>query len=422
MIKMKQSIFFWYFSAALFIAGVVSCKKNIETVTPVIVPVINDTVAIPTDLTKVNFTVEADSGWTKLFTRNSGWFGADGIFSIPQNGVDSVGAGKISTTLLLFSDTQVGEIRNGSIVPGWSFINNSVAILQGNEPLPEKINFFWNYNAGNKPASVFVPNTPLAVAGNYFWLGDGFVNHELQNETIVFGYKIGRVNVGFGFAVTGSSIITIPAGSTPPFNNAVQTDAPLFVEGDRIDNGYAFGSAVFVNTVKAGAPLADGYVYVYGVKNIPGLLNKGLMVARVLPAEFKDFSKWRFLDNTGWNTNIYSIKNAAIITDAVSDELSLSPLPDGRYALVFQTNVWGSVGMRIAKTPYGPFGPVIPLWDCKEALVGKNYFVYNAKAHPHLSKQGELLISFNVNSFTFFADLALNPNLYRPRFIKLKFI
>lgn len=419
---MKPAVFYYCCFAALFMVAAGSCKKNTAETTPIIIPVIIDTVAVPTDLTKLNFTVEADSGWTKLFTRTSGWFGADGIYSIPQNGVDSVGAGTASSTLLLFSDTQVGEIKNGSIVPGWSFINNSVAIVEGIEPLPEKINFFWNYNANNKPASVFVPNTALAVAGNYFWLGDGFVNQEVQNETVIFGYKIGRVNSGFGFAVTGSSLITIPAGSTPPFNNAVQTDAPLFVEGDKIDNGYAFGAAVFVNTLKAGAPRPDGYVYVYGVKTIPGFLNKGLLVARVLPAEFKDFSKWRFKDSGGWNTDINSIKNAAVITEAVSDELSLSPLPDGRYALVFQTNVWGAVGMRIAATPSGPFGPVIPLWDCKEALVGANYFVYNAKAHPHLSRHGELLISFNVNSFAFFADLASNPNLYRPRFIKLKFL
>jgi hypothetical protein len=111
-----------------------------------------------------------------------------------------------------------------------------------------------------------------------------------------------------------------------------------------------------------------------------------------------------------------------VVTERVSDELSLTPLPDGRYALIFQTDVWGSVGLRIAKTPYGPFGPVIHLWDCKEAKTGKDYFVYNAKAHPNLSKPGELLISFNVNSFNFLTDINSNPNLYRPRFIKLKFL
>jgi hypothetical protein len=160
---------------------------------------------------------------------------------------------------------------------------------------------------------------------------------------------------------------------------------------------------------------------VYGVKPVPGILNKGLMVGRVKPGEFKDFSKWNFWDGTGWTIGINNLKFASVMTERVSDELSLTPLPDGRYALIFQSDVWGSVAMRLAKTPYGPFGPVIPLWDCKDALAGKDYFAYNAKAHPNLSKKGELLVSFNVNSFNYLNDLASNPNLYRPRFIKIKF-
>ena len=418
---MKPCAFFKYSLAICCLSVVVSCKKEIEPPPPVVnPPVVIDTTQ--TDLISLKFTAEAATDWTQLLTRTSGWFGGDGIFSIPMSGVDSIGAGAKDKTLLLFSDTQVGEIENGVLTPGWSFINNSVAVLDGNEPLPAKINFFFNTDATNKPASVFVPNTPLALAGDYFWLGDGFVNHESQNETTILSYKIRHVNTAFGFAVMGSSLITIPAGSVPPFTNSKQIDAPLYVEGDKIDNGYAFGAGIFVNTAKAGAPHPDGYVYVYGVKNMPGILNKGLMIGRVQAAEFEDFSKWRFWDGTGWSLDINNIKHAAVVTERVSDELSLSPLPDGRYALVFQTDIWGSVGIRIAKTPYGPFGPVIPVWDCKDALSGKDYYAYNAKAHPNLSKKGELLISFNINSFNFFGDLQADPNLYHPRFVKIKFL
>lgn len=419
---MKRSAFFLYCLAILLLATGVSCSKGLDVVKPVTDTVITDTTGTQTDLTNLKFTVEAATDWTQLLKRTSGWTGGDGIFSIPFSGVDSIGAGKNDKTLLLFSDTQIGEIQNGVLSAGASIINNSVAVIEGNDPLDRKINFFWKTDANDKPASVFVPNSPLAVKGDYFWLGDGFVNQELQNETTILAYKIRQVNTGFGFAVSGSSIITIPAGSTPPFNDAKQTDAPLFIEGTTIDNGYAFGAGIFVNTAKAGAPHPDGYVYVYGVKNIPGILNKGLMIGRVQPADFKDFSKWHFWDGTGWSLDFNNIKYATVVTERVSDELSLSPLPDGRYALVFQTDVWGSVGLRLAKTPYGPFGPVIKIWDCKEALTGKDYFAYNAKAHPNLSKPGELLISFNVNSFNFFNDIKSDPNLYRPRFIRLKFL
>lgn len=397
----------------------VSCKKERIVDRPT-QPDNTDTTQ--TDLTNLAYTVEAATDWTMLLKQTSGWTGADGIFSIPQSGVDSIGAGKTDKTLILFSDTQIGEIVNGTLSPGWTLVNNSVAVIEGNEPIPGKINFYWKTGANNKPASVFVPNSPLSIPGDYFWLGDGFVNHEKQNETTILAYKIRSVNTGFGFAVAGSTILTIPVGSNPPFNTIQQEDAPLFIEGDRIDNGYAFGAGIFVNTAKAGAPNPDGYVYVYGVKPVPGILNKGLMIGRVKPEDFKDYSKWNFWDGTAWSLNIHNIKHAAVVTERVSDELSLIPLPDGRYALVFQADIWGSVSLRIGKTPYGPFGPVIPLWNCKEALTGSNYFAYNAKAHPNLSIKGELLISFNVNSFNYFDDLQTDPNFYRPRFIKLKFL
>jgi hypothetical protein len=112
----------------------------------------------------------------------------------------------------------------------------------------------------------------------------------------------------------------------------------------------------------------------------------------------------------------------ANIAGRASNELSLTPLPDGRYALVFQVDgMSSSVGLRLGLSPTGPFGPVIQLWECPEVKENKRYFTYNAKAHPNLSGPGELLISYNVNSFDFFNQIKINPNLYRPRFIKISF-
>jgi len=46
--------------------------------------------------------------------------------------------------------------------------------------------------------------------------------------------------------------------------------------------------------------------------------------------------------------------------------------------------------------------------------------VYGAKAHPHLSAPGELLISYHVNTFDFWENFSAGGvDIYRPRFIKL---
>ncbi|HWY32540.1 MAG TPA: hypothetical protein VNX46_17380, partial [Candidatus Acidoferrum sp.] len=53
----------------------------------------------------LRYTVEAAPAWSDLFNRTHGWFGGDGIFSIPLGGVDKNDHPDNETTLLLFSDT-----------------------------------------------------------------------------------------------------------------------------------------------------------------------------------------------------------------------------------------------------------------------------------------------------------------------------
>ncbi|HJP64177.1 MAG TPA: hypothetical protein VJ844_12085, partial [Mucilaginibacter sp.] len=136
-------------------------------------------------------------------------------------------------------------------------------------------------------------------------------------------------------------------------------------------------------------------------------------------ADFEHFDKWRFWDGKEWQSDMHK---SAPVTDKVSNELSMTVLPDGRYLLVFQEGGMSTnVGVRIGASPVGPFGPVIKIWDCRKDLEEKTYVVYNAKAHPSLSAPGELLITYNVNSVEFIKDLNKHPQLYRPRFIRLKF-
>lgn len=369
-----------------------------------------------TDLTNFKFTVEEAPEWTDLFTRTSGWFGADGIFAIPQNGVDK--ASDDTETLLLFSDTMIGEIENGKPKNGYVMIHNSVATLKGSTPKEENIKFHWDKNSKGEAEPVFVPKTPETQPGDYYWLGDGFVNGDLNDNTYIFGYRIRDIKdvTTFGFEHVGSTFIIIPKGSEPPYKNQRQMDIPFFKLGNNVNETLAFGSGIFVNTGKAGIANPDGYVYVYGVRG----KDKNLVAARVLPKDFERFSEWRFWDGTNWVTEMSKV---ADITNRVSNELSVSPLPDGRYALFFQVDGISSiVGMRLGRSPVGPFGPIINVFDCKGSLDAKGLFSYNAKAHPALSKPGELLVSYNVNSFDFHNDIKVHPNLYRPRFIRVKLL
>src|SRR4051812_13555913 len=153
------------------------------------------------------FTAEAAPEWTKLFERTSGWFGADGIFSIPLSGVDKNNNGGNDSTLLLFSDTYIGEVKDGKPLPGSMMVNNSVAVIKGNDPDPSKIHFYYKQSGNGKPGTFFVPKTSTAAKPQLFWLGDGFVNKELNNTLYIIGYKVERTGAGvFDFIEPGVSI------------------------------------------------------------------------------------------------------------------------------------------------------------------------------------------------------------------------
>lgn len=377
----------------------VSCKNSNKTIEE----------EAKVDIETLDYTVEEAPDWTALFNRTSGWFGADGIFALPLNGKDNETADSGTETMLIFSDTMIGEIEGNKLQPGQAMVNNSVAYIKGSEPKADNISFHWAKNESGKPISFFSPQTPSAEEDDYYWLGDGFLNTELDNTIYIFAYRMRNMDNSedWSFKEMGTNLIAIPAGSTPPFKDQRQIETPL-----RFENG-GFGAGIFVNTGPAGAPDPDGYIYVYGVRG----KEKNLMVARVMPENFESFGDWKFWDGKEWNTDMQQV---FYVAEEVSNELSVTALPDGRYALVFTINgINPIIGLRLGLTPYGPFGPVINIWESKE-MQQKNYITYNAKAHPNLSAPGELLISYNVNAFDFGNEIQANPRLYRPRFIKLK--
>ncbi|HKG06217.1 MAG TPA: DUF4185 domain-containing protein [Pedobacter sp.] len=450
---------------------------------------------IAQDTKPLKFTVEEAPEWSAMFTRDSGWFGGDGIFSIPLDGVEANISSKVkkttaARTLFVFSDSMIGELKDGKLQPGSKMIHNATALLTGTEPVAENMQFFWKNMRSGAAETIFEPKTPKTGPADYYWLGDGFVNQELDNAIFIFGYRVKQVGDGaFGFEEVGNTLIKIEAGLDQPFVSYQQKDTPFYFSKDdprsavirktplaavadaakkeasglqgedlalekdgvaqkkdgavqeggkmgqkneklvaknedlllkkeavapKPESG-SFGAGILVNTKKAGAVKGDKYIYVYGVKGP----DKKLLVARVLPKDFENYTKWMFWDGIKWNPDMYS---SAAVTDGVSNELSVSALPNGKYALIFQEGGLSRyIAMRIGRSPTGPFGPPIRLWDCSAALTGKSYFPYNAKAHPSLSKEGELLISYNINSFEFFKDLENDPQLYRPRFIRVKF-
>ena len=359
---------------------------------------------------------ESAPEWAEMLRHKEGWIGADGIYSIGMNGVEKPGQANETNTMFWFSDCITGRIVADTLQDGWDLLHNSVAIVNRSNPNPDSIQFYYRKDNAGHSISMFEPHTPKSAPGNYYWLGDGLFNHALDSTIYIFSYLVKTVPGGiYPFDDVGLSLIAIPKGSKPPYTDQRQYDTPFFLKDSQGRGKVVFGIAVLSNTVGAGAPKPDGYIYVYGVRGS----KKELLLSRVKDVDFEKFSEWRFWDGAGWNESIHA---AAALTDRISNEMSVSFMEDGRVLAVYQLDTNSpNVMVQAAETPYGPFQPAKKIWETPEVFDSIDFYTYNAKAHPHLSKPGELLISYNVNSFNFLDQIVKHPFHLRPRFIRLKY-
>lgn len=364
-------------------------------------------------LKPLSFTAEAAPEWTAMMERTSGWFGADGIFSIPLDGKEEQGVTD-KKTLFIFSDTYIGEVVNNVPGPGNVMVNNSAAWLTGVEPEKEKITFTYNTLVNGDPTSYFVPDNEASKDGEYFWLGDGFINHAKGNALYLFAYHVHKTGPNvFDFESTHVALLKIKNPTPEAFSDYEQMATGLgFIHPDH--GRVYFGSGIFVNTKKACAPDPDGYVYIYGIMEA----KKSLIAARTLPENIEKFDQWTFWNGSEWADNK---EDVVPITDAVSNELSVTPTGDGRYLLTFTVlGLSEKVGIRVGESPVGPFGEIHEVYTCPE-YAEKGLFPYNAKAHYHLSRPGKLLVSYNTITLNFWEDIQKDATIYHPRFIWVKY-
>ena len=362
----------------------------------------------------------SSAAWTALFDRTSGWTGADGVYSIPlvENDRLSSGLTPSGKTFFTFSDTFIGAVNaDKTRTPGSYLIRNSTALVSGGLPDPARVSFNFRGNvASAQPVFATNPN------GTWYWPVDGAV---VGSDAYLYSLRMKPVSGGFGFDYDGIALFSTPisAGNlsnAPPlfWTHAKLDNTGLFVPAAGGAPSKIFGQAVMNNSVQGGAYFPDGYVYVYGVRNDG--LNKRLLAARVPREVIGDPSQYRFFNGSTWVTGATNAQPLAG-ADHLSSEFSVTPMPDGRYLMVFSyDDAFGNrVAARYSNTPTGPWGPAITLYTCPEANLTPSTFVYGAKAHPALSRPGELLVSYHVNSFAF-DELYANADIYRPRFITVK--
>ncbi len=371
---------------------------------------------VHSNLASLGFRVEAAPDWDALFDRESGgWTGADGIFSFPLNENEQNLGYRSSGTFFVFSDTFTSDVKADGSRNNLSLVHNTAAYRPPGDPWTQQLQMFTNRDpATGSPIDMFPPSLPGSAPNDWYWMKDGII---LNNRAYLMAswWAFHPLLIA---QRKGVVMIEIPPGDLPPFPNHLQRDTPFYVDDNGAGVNIVYGGAIMANTVAAGAPFPDGFVYVYGNSdsfNGDGF-NKAVFVARVPEADFADFGQWRYWDGGAWST---VIEDSFAVTEFSSLESSVTALPDGRFLMVFQyRQIKPWVAIRVGASPVGPWSDEIRIYNCPEPVTIPGTFCYNAKAHPHLSQANELLISYNVNTFSN-ADQKANSDIYRPRFIRL---
>ncbi|UCF90624.1 MAG: DUF4185 domain-containing protein [Desulfobacterales bacterium] len=338
--------------------------------------------------------VEPAPQYDALFQRKDGWTGADGAYSVPLS--DEV-------TLWLFGDTWIGPIRDGRHVNA-RIVNNSIALLAGQEPVRARISFFEGRTPDGRLAAFFEP----ADGRGWFWPYHGILTPE---GLYIFLMQIDRAGVS-DFRVIGSWLGHVPNPRDPPTQWRIrQTKIPwaqFTCSGDLF-----FGSAL----------LKDGnFIYIYGSDEeiINGFHRKYMILARVTESRLGEFDQWRFYTNGQWRPDFTA---ASRLGGGLANEYSVSLQPAlGKYIAVYtEDGISGKIVARLAPQPWGPWGAPLTLHQCPEADWDPDYFCYAAKAHPAMAiRPNELIVSYVVNSMDF-ERMAADARIYRPRFIRVKF-
>ena len=345
-----------------------------------------------------DISVEILPEYESLFQNDKGWTGADGAYSIMISN---------ETILWLFGDTWIGEIKGGRHINA-RIVNNSIALQHGRRAVNASVEFYYGQTQNDKPAAFF---RPIQDQG-WFWIYHGA---RTSRGLFLFLMQMERTDekAVFGFQMIGSWLAAVANPEDPPPAWRIRMQKIPWATFKASGNTF-FGSTLLQ---------VSGYLYIYGISEDIGkeFHRKYMIVARVPENGLDDFAQWRFFGNGRWTADL---DEASRLCENMANEYSVSYQPElKKFIAVYSENgISRNIMARLASRPYGPWSAPVRLYQCPEAEWDKDFFCYAAKAHPDISLHpDELIVTYVANS-TDFQKVAVDTRLYRPRFLRVRFL
>lgn len=335
------------------------------------------------------FTVYSDLSYNKFLTRYSGWNGGDGCVStlLPD--------GKV---LWSFQDSFFGIVDQNRIRVNNTFVRNA-GFLQEHNVLDSYIQL----NPGseeNTDTWIRYPGANDNDDDHWYWGGPAqIVGDEVQ-------MPVAQLVPG-GFAGVHASTDVAIFNLDMTFKELLQ---------DKYVGDLAWDSGIF--------DADDGYTYMYTSDNY-GICGSKVYVARVSGHDLR--GDWEYNTTGGWVTTPPTDHNEYVsILDAVATQPNV--FKDGdKYYFVSQATCFGlDINIYESDSPTGPFTNQRTLYKIPDKYTQDSpddpkYITYNAVVHHALSKEGELVISYNINPVGFENNFNTpgSADNYRPYFVRV---
>lgn len=381
--------------------------------------------------------------WDDIFTQNGpgrglepagapGWTGGDSTYSIVLPNGD---------TAFFFSDSYIGEAtptkgdgtvtvdKNGvrttaiNCFPptcdpvASSFIaRNSIVLLSKDKKILKTL--VGPKNKDGHSTSYFEMNEP----DRYYWLGDATLTQVDKRGTMkvfVFLHKFDGKLKYYGSAIAQLNATTLAVEKTIELKNAP-------------DPATHWGSALHM-----AGKYGKYTLYIYGKRGVDG--KKQAFVAKTDLANgfetLTDTTKWTVWNGKDWVVGLGSEAVITPPTDSISDEYSVHKFKvNGRNTYIMVAldssapwGEWRDLTLYSSCSPTGPFTGKHKIYETPETTATQlpgfppslklsgRLVMYNPHIHPQFTKDGKLLISYNLNRQHNSDSIYIDG--YRPKFI-----
>ena len=288
-------------------------------------------------------------------------------------------------SIFLMGDSYTGKVTAGARSTGDHMFRNTYQV----------------YDKGKVTAITTGSDHSAAVPADYpderrwYWPGHGFVAGNTLYIFQLLMYQGGDGMWGFRYQETHVLEYSLP-------------DIKLIRDYKVPYNGTT-------EAVYGAAALNDGdWIYIYAQHEVANSWVSQALCARAKLSELG--TRWEYYTGKGWSTDSKdAVPMEGLSTIMVSSQFNVFKLR-GKYVLLTQHKMLGDgrIFTAVSDTPYGPWKNLKEIYKTPE-LARSTWFTYNAMAHPQFERDGEILVSFNVNTPDFSEQFS-NVESYRPRF------